>query len=60
MDNFGNIYTELEENILGDGLMIEIEADRAELTKYLKKKEDKINKYGAKKVRFSVDNTSAS
>ncbi len=40
--------------------MIEIESDKPEITKYLKKKEEKINKYGAKKIRFSIDDNSAS
>jgi hypothetical protein len=40
--------------------LIEIESDKPEITKYLKKKEEKINKYGAKKIRFSIDDNSAS
>jgi hypothetical protein len=45
---------------LGDGLLIDIESDKPEISKFLKKKEEKINKYGAKKIRFSIENTSAS
>ena len=52
-DSYGNIYTELEEDIIGDKLMINIFAEGVQehvrIVNYL------INKYGTKKVRLSID-----
>lgn len=37
--------------------MIDVESDIDEINKSIKKKEEPINKYGEKRVRFSVDNS---
>jgi hypothetical protein len=52
-DSFGNIYTELEESIIGDNIIIDILA--GEVSNSIKVKNNPINKYGFKKVRFSID-----
>ena len=57
-DSFENIYTQLEESIIGDPLLIEMVTD-GEGCKLLIKNEN-INKYGLKKLRFSVDDPTAS
>jgi hypothetical protein len=54
-DIFGNIYSQLEEEILGDELLIEFEANR--LASFLKINKSQINKYGLKKVRFHFNQT---
>ena len=54
-DNFGNIYSQLEEEIIGDELLIDIEPDK--LDKYLKVDKSQINKYGLKKVKFNFNYT---
>ena len=54
-DSFGNIYSQLEEEILGDELLIEFEANK--LASSLKINKSQINKYGLKKVKFHFNQT---
>ena len=56
-DNFGNIYTQLEEAQIGDALMLEMES--SEMKANLKLKNENINKYGFKKVRFLIEDPTA-
>lgn len=54
-DSFGNIYSQLEEEMIGDELLIDIESDK--MKAYLKIDKSHINKYGLKKVKFQFNYT---
>jgi hypothetical protein len=54
-DSYGNIYSQLEEEIIGDELLIDLEPDK--LAPYLKVDKSQINKYGLKKVKFHFNYT---
>lgn len=54
-DSYGNIYSQLEEEVLGDELLLDLEPGKLE--KYLKIEKSQINKYGLKKVKFNFNYT---
>jgi hypothetical protein len=56
-DGFGNLYTQLEEEILGDSLLIELRCSK--MIEFLKIEKSQINKYGLKKVKFNFNNLDA-
>jgi hypothetical protein len=56
-DSFKNLYTQLEEDIIGDSLLIELRCSK--MTESLKIEKSQINKYGLKKVKFSFNNAEA-
>jgi hypothetical protein len=56
-DGFGNLYTQLEEDILGDSLLIDLRCSK--MTELLKIEKSQINKYGLKKVKFNFNNVEA-
>ncbi len=54
-DHFNNLYTQLEEDIIGDELVIELKCSK--MGENIKIDKSQINKYGLKKVKFSFNNS---
>ena len=52
-DSSNNLYSQLEEDILGDSLLIELTCSKFQ--DCLKVEKSQINKYGQKKVKFTFN-----